>query len=478
MTVDGTDVGAVFAATQEAVARARAGDGPTFVDAIVARWPGSNPLWPALPGGETALSYIWAPDAAPPDMARWYREQDGVLRYARELLDGGTVVREDLEAIDGSVREAVAASVRFALDSPLPEPSAAFTDVFASPREGTANAVVPDDEGRELTYAEALVEGLEQLMSEDPDLVVIGSFVLGLGPWRAYFDRLRERYPERIFDPPTAELAICGLGTGAAMTGLPTMVDIGTASFTFQAFPQVANEAANAISMSGGRLRLPLVFHFLHGLRGGGGAQHSHSPQAMLWNTPGLKIMLPSSPRDVKGLLRSAFLAGSPTVFADHSKLMPLKGPVPLAPYAIPFGLADVRRPGRDVTIVATSFAVHQAMVAAEQLSTEGVDAEVIDPRTIVPLDRATILESVARTGRLVVVDEGHLSCGVASEIAAIVAEHAFDALRAPIRRVAVPDVPIPFSPVLERELEPSPERIAGAVRALVGTAATAKGRA
>ncbi len=219
--------------------------------------------------------------------------------------------------------------------------------------------------------------------------------------------------------------------------------------------------------MSGGRLRLPLVFHFLHGLRGGGGAQHSHSPQAMLWNAPGLQIMLPATPFDVKGMLRSAIESGNPTIFADHSKLMGLSGPVPPEPYVIPLGVAEVRRAGRDVTIVATSYAVHHALAAAEALADEGIDAEVLDPRTIVPLDRDAILASVARTGRLVVVDETHRSCGVASEIAATVAEDGFGSLRAPIRRVAVPDVPIPFSAVLERELELSPEHIAAAVREL-----------
>lgn len=473
VAVDGTDAGAVFGAAHEAVARARAGGGPTFVNAIVARWPGSKPLWPALPAGETELRFAWDADAAPPELDRWYREQDGVLRYARELLEAGVVDRARLDAIDGEVRATVAASVEFALASPLPDPANAFTGVFAQPpAPAAADEPVPDAGARELSYAEALVEALEQLMSEDDELIVIGSYVLGLGPWRAHFDRLREIHGDRIFDPPTAELAFCGIGVGAAIAGLPAMVDIGTASFAFQAFPQVANEAANAISMSGGKLRLPLVFHFLHGLRGGGGAQHSHSPQAMLWNSPGLQIMLPSSPADVKGLLRSAFASGSPTVFADHSKLMALRGPVPAARYAIPFGIADVKRAGSDVTVVATSYAVRHALDAAQALAGEGIDVEVVDPRTIVPLDREAILGSVARTGRLVVVDETHRSCGVASEIAAIVAEDGFDTLRGPIRRVAVPDVPIPFSPVLERELEPSAERIAQAVRALVGNAA------
>ncbi|MCC6222962.1 MAG: alpha-ketoacid dehydrogenase subunit beta [Thermoleophilia bacterium] len=323
---------------------------------------------------------------------------------------------------------------------------------------------------RELTYAEALVEALDGLMAEDPAFVIVGSYVLGLGPLRVHFDRVRDAYPQRVLDPPCAELAACGLGVGAAMNGLRVMVDVATASFLFQAFPQVANEAANAIYMSGGRIRLPVVFHMLHGLRGGGGAQHSHSPQAMLWNTPGLRIALPSSPADVKGLLRTAILDDSPVALIDHAKLMSVRGPVPAGPYELPFGRAEVRRAGRDVTIVATSLTVLQALEAADQLEREGVEAEVVDPRTIVPLDRATILESVGRTGRLVVVDECHRSCGVAAEIAAIVAEEAFDALQAPPARVTVPDVPVPFSRVLERELETSPERIAAAVRTVLAT--------
>src|SRR5581483_8267390 len=293
--VDGTDSAAVLEAAQEAVARARAGDGPTFVDAVVARWPGSNPLWPELPAGATELRFAWEPESAPSELARWYREQDGLIRYVRELLASDVADRERLRSIDAGVCEAVAESARFAVESPHPEPSAAYTDVFAVPRD-VALAPVPDAALRELTYAEAIVEALEQLMDEDPELLVIGSWVLGLGPWRTHFDRIRERYADRVLDPPTAEAGFCGVGIGAALAGQATLVDIGTASFVFQGFAQVVNEAANAISMSCGRLRLPLVFHFLHGLRGGGGAQHSHSPQAMLWNTPGLQIMLPSSP--------------------------------------------------------------------------------------------------------------------------------------------------------------------------------------
>ena len=318
---------------------------------------------------------------------------------------------------------------------------------------------------RELTYAEALVEAIAELMKEDPDFLIIGSYVLGLGPMRALFDQVRREYPKRVLDPPTAEIGFTGFGIGAAMNGLHVLVDLSTASFIFEAFPQVVNEAANASYMSGGRLKVPIVFHFLHGLRGGGAAQHSHSPQAMLWNTPGLQIIMPSSPADVRGLLPTAIKSGNPTVFVDHSKLMPIKGAVPAFPKEIPLGVAEIKRSGSDVTVVATSYSVQQALSACEELASEGIETELVDPRTVVPLDRRTILESVAKTGRLVIVDETHRSCGVASEIAAIVAEEIIEALKVPVIRVTVPDVPVPFSPVLERELDTTPERIAAAVR-------------
>lgn len=323
----------------------------------------------------------------------------------------------------------------------------------------------PQPAERELSYGEALVEAVAELMKTDPNFLIIGSYMLGLGPMRSLFDAVRNEYPKRILDPPTAEIGFTGFGIGAAINGLHVLVDLSTASFIFEAFPQIVNEAANASYMSGGRLAVPIIFHFLHGLRGGGAAQHSHSPQAMLWNTPGLQIMMPSSPADVKGMLPAAIKSGNPTVFVDHSKLMPIRGNVPRISKEIPLGIADIKRTGKDVTIVATSYSVQQALSACQMLASEGIDTELLDPRTIVPLDRRTILESVAKTGRLVIVDETHRSCGIASEIAAIVSEEILDALKVPIIRVTVPDVPIPFSPVLENELDTTPERIATAVR-------------
>lgn len=318
---------------------------------------------------------------------------------------------------------------------------------------------------REITYAEAMVEALREIMEADERIHLIGSYFLGLSPRRALLTRLREQFPSRVFDPPISEAGSAGLAAGAAMAGLRPIVDIATASFLFEAFPQVVNEVANVHYMTGGQTRAPVVFHILHGIRGGGASQHSHSPQAMLWNSPGLQIMLPSSPRDVKGLLKTAARSDNPTIFVNHPRLFEVTGPVPDGDYAIPFGQADVTRGGRDVTLVATSFMVRRALRAADELARGGIEAEVVDLRTLVPLDKQTMLASVAKTGRVVIVDECHRSCGVAAELAAIVAEEAFGALKAPPRRVTTLDVPVPFSPPLEAYIEPTEEKIIAAVR-------------
>jgi len=323
---------------------------------------------------------------------------------------------------------------------------------------------------RQMSYAEALVLGLRRALESDERVRLMGQYFVGLTEHRKLVASLHEDFPGRIWFPPIAEIGYVGAGIGAAISGLRPIVDIATASFIFQAFSQVVNEAANIRYMTGGQTAVPVIFHVNHGIRGGGAAQHSHSPQAMMWNTPGLKVMLPSSPRDVHGLLRTALETEDPVFWADHVKLFDVVGPVAEEGWEpIPFGVADVKRSGSDVTIVATSFMVQRSLGAAEQLATEGISVEVIDPRTLVPFDLETILTSVHRTGRLVVVDECHRACGVGAEIAALVAEHAFDALRGPVRRVATLDVPIPFSPALEAFVEPTEAKICAAVRAATG---------
>jgi pyruvate/2-oxoglutarate/acetoin dehydrogenase E1 component len=328
-------------------------------------------------------------------------------------------------------------------------------------------------DGREMTYAEALVLGLRRALENDTRVRLMGQYFVGLTPHRKLVADLRDDFPSRVWYPPIAEAGYVGTGIGAAISGLRPIVDIATASFIFQAFSQVVNEAANVRYMTGGQTSVPVIFHVNHGIRGGGAAQHSHSPQAMMWNTPGLQIMLPSSPRDVYGLLRTAVESDDPVFWADHVKLFDVVGPVPGTWEAIPFGVADVKRSGTDVTVVATSYMVQRALAAAATLAAEGISVEVVDPRTLVPFDLETVVGSVAKTGLLVVVDECHQSCGVGAEIAALVAEHAFDALRGPIRRVSTLDVPIPFSRTLEAFVEPSEAKILAAVRAAVaGTVA------
>lgn len=333
---------------------------------------------------------------------------------------------------------------------------------------GAGVGVVPGGT-RELSYAEALVLGLRRALETDARVRLMGQYFVGLTAHRRLVAELRDDYPDRVWYPPIAEIGYVGTGIGAAISGLRPIVDIATASFIFQAFSQVVNEAANVRYMTGGQTSVPAIFHVNHGIRGGGAAQHSHSPQAMMWNTPGLKIMLPSSPRDVYGLLRTALEADDPVFWADHVRLFDVVGPVETEGWeAIPFGVADVKRAGTDVTIVATSFMVQRSLAAAAALAEEGISVEVVDPRTLVPFDLDAILASVAKTGRLVVVDECHRSCGVGAEISALVAEHAFDALRGPIRRVATLDVPIPFSSSLEQFVEPTEAKIVDAVRAAV----------
>ena len=250
---------------------------------------------------------------------------------------------------------------------------------------------------RKISYAAAIVEALRISLAEDPCVSLVGSYVLGLGPKRVLMDPIRAEFPDRIYDPPTSEAAIVSLGAGSAMAGARPFVDIGTASFSYVGWSPLVNEAAVARHMSNGTLRVPVVYHMLHGLRGGGAAQHSHSPQAMLWNAAGLEIVLPSSPYDVKGLVRSAIKSDNPTVFINHARLMDIEGDVPESDYTVPCGRGDIKRKGHDVTLIATSYVVQTALAAATTLAGEGIEVEVLDPRTLVPLDQELILQSVGR---------------------------------------------------------------------------------
>jgi pyruvate dehydrogenase E1 component beta subunit len=315
-----------------------------------------------------------------------------------------------------------------------------------------------------------MIDALAYALAEDPRVVVIGasSFLYdrGLKPddERALF----EKFPDRLIDPPTSESVVTSLATGAAMAGMRPFVNYGTASFAYEAWNQIINETGNVRAMSNGQLSAPLVLHMFAGIRGGGAAQHSSSPQAMFANAAGLELVLPATPADAQGLMRSAIRSNNPTIVITHTRLLHLSGEVPDGDFAIPFGKAAVAREGRDVTVVATSLMVQEALKAADALARDGIAAEIIDPRTIVPLDAAAICASVRKTGRLVCVDEANLTCSVASEISALVAEQAFATLKAPILRVARPPAPVAYSPPLEAHVTPTAEKIAAAVRSVM----------
>src|SRR5919202_5560412 len=301
---------------------------------------------------------------------------------------------------------------------------------------------------RQIKYAQAIAEALDEALAEDQRVTLIGAGFVGLTPSGALLTPVREKYAARIKYPPIAELAYCGIGIGAAMAGLRPIVELGTGAFSYEAIPQIVNEAAIACSNSAGQTTVPIVFHMLYGIRGAGAVQHSASPQAWYWNTPGLQVAVPGTPADMKGLLRSAALKSrNPTVFLNHQRLMETEGEIPDGPFDIPFGQADVARQGADVTIVATSIQVTRSLQAAEALAREvGIDAEVVNVRTLEPLDKATILSSVRNTGRVVVTDESHDDCGVAAGLAAIIADEGFDLLKGPIPRVSIPPVAIPYA--------------------------------
>ncbi len=319
------------------------------------------------------------------------------------------------------------------------------------------------------TYAEALIDALMEHAGENENFAMIGRGILGHGGQAHFAKPLMDTFGDRITDPPTSEGAVASMGIGAAMAGTPMFVHFGTASFSMEAFNQFIHEAGVAHSMSGGQIKVPIVFHMYHGLRRGGASQHSLSPQSMFANNPGLHLMMPTTPADAKGMLRWALKSDTPTLYIDHGALLGIEGEVPDEPYDIPLGQAATPREGTDVTIVATSRAVLWALEAAELLAADGIDAEVVDPRSVVPLDTDTIVASIKKTGRLVTVEEGYQMCSIGSEIAALAAGEAFDSLKAPVARVARPPAPVPFSPPLEEAMTPGPDKIIAAVKTVMG---------
>ena len=322
---------------------------------------------------------------------------------------------------------------------------------------------------REITFGKAINEALAEELRRDERVFVIGEDVAEAGtPFKVLSGLVDEFGTDRVIDSPISEAGITGLCVGAAMTGMRPVVDIMFGDFLTLVMDQLVNQAAKAHYMSGGSLSVPLVLRTTLGATRRSAAQHSQSLQAWVSHMPGLKVVMPSTPADAKGLLKTAIRDDNPVVFIEDKLHYPLVGEVPEGEYTIPLGVACIKRAGDDVTIVATSSMVQASLEAAELLAAGGISAEVIDPRTTSPLDHEMIIRSVQKTGRSVVVDEGHRSYGVTAEIAAIIAEEAFYHLDAPVRRLGARDVPIPFSPPLEDVTVPTPESIAATARELV----------
>jgi pyruvate/2-oxoglutarate/acetoin dehydrogenase E1 component len=323
---------------------------------------------------------------------------------------------------------------------------------------------------RELTYADALREALREEMIRDPKVILLGEEIgVFNGVYKVTRGLLDEFGPERVRDTPISEAAITGAAVGLAVAGLKPVAEIMYMDFLPICMDQLATQAAKMRFMSGGQLKVPMVLRTQYSLGRQHGAQHSQFTPAWFLQVPGLKVVLPSTPYDAKGLLKSSIREPNPVLFLEGGLLYRTKGPVPEEEYLIPLGKADTKRKGDDVTIVGVSRLVGEALSAAKKLEEKGVSAEVIDIRTLQPLDLGTIVESVKRTSRLIVASDDVRTGGVGAEISASVSEAAFDYLDAPIMRVACPDTPIPFSPPLEAEYMPNAEKIVEAVGKVMG---------
>lgn len=453
-TIDGNDVVAVEASVRVAVARARAGEGPTLIEALTYRW-GDHSMRANLPRYRTE-----------DEEADWRAARDPIVRTAG-LLAERQVLGSAIEALREKAHGEVEKALIDAQTAPEPTRELLESIVLAPhpdlpPEPGPGSAA-----GRVISYVEAIREAIDGEMARDERVIVIGEDVGRIGGIFACTRGLIDTYgPDRLLDTPISENAIGNVAVGAAITGLRPIAEVQIFDFVTHMMDAIVNQAAKFRTMLGGVPTVPLV---IRGPQGGGirlGAQHSQSLEAWFCHVPGLVVMAPSTPYDAKGLLAAAIRDDNPVVFLEHKLLyVQSRGPVPEAPYAIPIGVADIKRAGRDATVVATMAMVAPALAAARELAREGIEVEVIDPRTLRPLDTETILASVRRTNRLVVAHEGWTKWGFGAEIAAMVMEEAFDWLDAPVARVGMPDVPMPYNDTLERSVIPGQADIVAALR-------------
>jgi acetoin:2,6-dichlorophenolindophenol oxidoreductase subunit beta len=322
---------------------------------------------------------------------------------------------------------------------------------------------------REISYAQAINEALRQCMADDERVILLGEDIGVYGGIFQVTAGLQDEFGDkRVIDTPISEAGFVGAGIGMALTGMRPVVEIMFIDFTTVCMDMIINQMAKIHYMFGGKGRVPMVLRVNIGAGRGTAAQHSQSFHALFVHIPGLYVAAPSTPYNAKGLMIEAIKNDNPVIFVEHKKLYVEKGPVPEESFTIPFGQAEIHREGKDITVIATHAMVARSLHAAEEVKKEGIDVEVIDPRTLTPLDKTSILESVKKTGRLLVADEGHKTCGFAAEISSIASEEAVHFLKAPILRVCSPDTPVPFSPPLEQAYIPDEKDLLPAIRKLM----------
>ena len=454
VTVDGNDVLAVRAAVDEAVTRARKGEGPSFIEALTYRW-GDHSMRANLPryrGQQEVEDWI---------------KLDAIARFEKRLISEFGFKQAQLDRVRADVETDMAAAREFSIASPEPT-LADLEDAVYAPHYQPAEPRFTTT--RELSFAEALREAIGQEMEADPSVFVLGEDVGKIGGIFAATRGLIEKFgAERLRDTPISEQAIASCAVGSAITGMRPIAEVQIFDFVTLMMDMIVNQAAKFRFMLGGKPTVPMV---IRGPQGGGvrlAAQHSQSLETWFTHIPGLVVLAPSSPYEAKGLLTSAIRENNPVIFLEHKLLyVGKKGLVPEESYALPIGKSVVKRKGNDVTVIATLAMVESALQAATRLETEGIDVEVIDPRTLRPLDEEAIINSVKKTSRLVIAHEGWKRWGFGAEVAAMVAERAIDWLDAPIFRVGARDAPMPYNDKLERQVIPSAEDIEAAVRSVV----------
>ena len=452
--VDGNDVAAVSEAASEAVARARAGKGATLIECKTYRTR-------AHAEGMGDFTY-----RTREDVDQWKRRCPIAL-FRERLLNEHKIVEDAIKAIEADVAATVAEARQFAESSPPPEAATAATHVYATGRP-IASSSQPIADSRLITFTQATQEALAEEMASNASIFVMGE---GIGVRGGNFKTTAGLYElygtERLCDTPICERGFVGLACGAAMTGTRPVIDFMFADFVLDGFGEIVNQIAKMQYMSSGRLKMPVLLRGCIGIGHSAATHHSGSYYSIYAQVPGLRVVVPSNAYDAKGLLKHALRCDDPVMFLEHREILTNKCNVPMGEYEIEFGKAAIVRTGRDVTVVALARMVYLTLSICDRLESEGISVELIDPRTVSPLDVATILQSVAKTGRLLIVDEPPAACGFASEIAAQVVEAGFDDLDAPIRRLTGVFTPTPYSPSIESAVVPTADGIATAIRSL-----------